>query len=204
MKILRLFPALFIIAAGAVPSGVFAIDLNNNSGETSSGDFIRVGVPELPSITEFDLLSSHQTADGVYEVNNGNIRVKFAAGGIGEARIADQRGNILWTGNKTVGGKQEFDVNISLPNGIGLYVLTASIDNGSEAASAELQVRWVPLDDGGIDVPNTGSSYLYLGGYAVPDWWLAVIIMVVVYIVWTVLYMRHEHKREEGKSRRAR
>jgi hypothetical protein len=153
-----------VIFATLLATPIFAItdqdasDLNSTPGIISGSEQIGVTVEAYVALPNFDV-----NGDATYETNNSNVAVHITASGAGTITIKDQNGNVLWQYEKTTNDEEDFYPEVTLPNGVGDYTLTATITNGlGQSDSKTIIVTYSPTIPA---PPNTG--YYYFSGYAV-------------------------------------
>ena len=127
------------------------------------------------------------TVIGSSTVNNSKVTTEVCAIGIGTITIRDQHGHILWEYEKTTPGEECYEVQLTLPDGVGNYTLTATITDGDQSDSMSLDVTYeaVVVSPG---TPDTG--YLYIGGYAFSASTMLLSVVIIVPVVIFALLRR--------------
>jgi len=128
--------------------------------------------------------------------------------------LTDQRGNVLGTWDiaaDTMDGT--ISDSFTLPDGIGNYYLTVLLTApDSETREIMIPVKYIAIDGGDVcdqdplppeclppqppdvgepgtpDVPSTGLRYVYIGGYAIPAYWV-IVSMLGVFGIATLFFV---------------
>ncbi|MCL2280882.1 hypothetical protein FWC31_03275 [Candidatus Saccharibacteria bacterium] len=177
---------LTIIAIVLLP--IFATPgINTTANAISGTDLIQVTSPGVIDIVKFSGVGSEDL--GSHLTRSSRVKLYLRVVGIGDIKIIDHNGNILYEYHKTHAAVEDLYPEVTLVGGVGRYILTA-IHTGTEIDDVARATLVVDYDT--IGVPGTGFL-VYIGGYAVP---VINVFWAPVVVVAAIIYIRHRaHRR---------
>ena len=154
-------------------------------------ELIQVTTEARPlDLTDFEVVGGNT-------VNNSNITARVCAEGIGTITIRDQHGHILWQYEQTTEGPECYEPQLTLPDGVGDYVLTATISDGSQSDSMTADLIYEAV----IDIPGTPTTgYFYVSGYAMHQGVVLSASLVMALIVLFALVQRFILPKQRAKQ----